>query len=119
MKNIIEKLGLKTPYRLTIVKDVWAVYDLVGLPRPKPGNNDFFENGKRLKMMIDDKNEMLETLIEDILIAEKNWIDNNDFEFSPDETDIIKQCHKANADKISIIEKATGKTLQEIQELIG
>ena len=48
--------------------------------------------------------ELLHMIVNDILRAEKNWIDNNDFSFSPSESDILEQCHRANADKIILIE---------------
>lgn len=97
--SIIEKLGITPPDEVRIVGDVWKVYDLAGLPQPHVSNDLFFEQGKILKKILDNKNEMLEALIRlelqlEILTGE------DDFE--------IKQ----------VIEKATGKTWEEIKEIL-
>ncbi len=63
--------------------------------------------------------EMIEALIEDIMKAERNWLENNDFSFSPTEQSILEECHRLNKDKISIIQKATGKSWEEIKGLLN
>lgn len=89
MNNIIEKLGMNTPDELLIAGDVWKVYELAGLPQPHAANDMFFEQGVRLKKILDDKNEMLEVLIDRTLEIEKHTL-----KFS-------KEWHK----NITIIEK--------------
>jgi hypothetical protein len=69
------------------------------------------------------KNDLLEALIEDILEAEKNWLENwldaPDCDPLTTDEEILQKCHKANVKKISIIEKACyPKSWEEIKELI-
>lgn len=100
VKGIIEKLGLKTPDELKIVGDVWMAYELAGLPRPHVSNDLFFEQGKQLKKILDERNEMLEALIESM----------NKWEMFHEES---MQSHP----NVKLIEKATGKTWTEIKAL--
>lgn len=99
VKSIIEKLGINTPDELRLVGDVWKVYDLSGLKRPHVSNDFFFKQGNQLKKILDEKNKMLEALID---IAMCDFADKRD--------------HKEITD---VIEKSTGKTWEEIKELIN
>ena len=102
MSNIIEKLGIKTPDEIKIVLDVYAVYDLAGLKRPSISTLNFDE-AKKLKKILDDKNEMLEALIELGRIFEIMEYANFELLLAP----IIKIVKKA----------CCPKTWQEIKEL--
>lgn len=113
MDNIIEKLGIK-PIKTYFQKSNGAFL------LHKDGNWMSADVGRKLEQQC---NEMLEALIEDILEAEINWVENwqESFDNNPNKTDdeIRYECHKANADKIEIIEKTIGKTLEEIKELLN
>ena len=95
--NIIEKLGMNTPDKITTVADVWKVYDLVGLSRPSIESLSFKES-RILKKHLDDKNEMLEALIKQELSNAK-W-------------------NAVSESIVKLIKKATGKTWAEIKELL-
>lgn len=103
--NIIEKLCIETPNELKIVGDVWKVYELAGLPRPHVSNDLFFEQGSTIKRLLDVRNEMLEALIEDAI----------DYETGVNEG-FISIFYFERRKKI--IEKATGKSWEEIKEIL-
>ena len=108
--KIIEKLGIKTPNEIKIVLDVYVVYDLAGLKRPNISTLNFDE-ARKLKKILDDKNEMLEALIDMLVDAENIYITTaplGDERFDDDYGHIVE-----------IIEKANGKKWEEIKEILG
>ena len=104
--NIIDKLGIDTPDELRVVSDVWKVFELAGFPTRQIGD-DLFRDGENIKKILDDKNEMLEALINDIGIYNVviEYLEN---------TGRVESIRKH---RIELIEKATGKSWEEIKKL--
>lgn len=102
---IIEKLGRKTPHELKIIGDVWKVYELAGLPKPKI-NELSFEQGNQIKKLLDSRNEMLEALIKVANYCE-NLNSMNDFQLKETLRGILPS-----------IESATGKPWEKTKELL-
>ena len=100
MMDIIEKLGLNTP-DLNTVEDCLKVFELAGMNKRCSG--DMFDKAKRLKKILDEKNEMLKALIDSVLYHEYVRYTHNDIYHN----------------NIEAIEKTTGKTWKEIKDLFN
>ncbi len=82
-KSIIEELGLNTPNEIVSVNDVWDVYELSGVMSLHLSHYLFFPQGIEIKKILDEKNEILEALIDlmtcDALRDYHNIIDNSKY----------------------------------------
>lgn len=69
--SIVESLGMKTPDELRIVKDCFIVFELAGFN--VKFTSDIFDRAGRLKKILDDKNELLESMIDEVRKNEKQY----------------------------------------------
>jgi hypothetical protein len=97
--NIIEAIGITPglPKTIDSVGDCYRVYEAAGLKKPSIAELDF-DDAVLLKKHLDEKNEMLEALIE---IIEGGYF------------------HEKNTQRYfeKIVEKATGKPFEVIKQL--
>ena len=75
MKNIIEKLGINTPDEIQLVKHCYEVFKLAGLKKPKV--DDLFQEAKQLKKILDQRNELLENEVENLIALENIYENEN------------------------------------------
>ena len=52
-----------TPEEITLVAEAWDVYEIAGLEKPARYSDSLFKDAKILKKLLDDRNDLLETLV--------------------------------------------------------
>ena len=98
-RSIIDKLGMNTPDEIVVVSDAYKIYDLAGLKRPLICYLNF-DQASILKKHLDEKNELLEALIDIALCDFEDKRDHKEI------TDVIeKVCYPMKWKKIKELKK--------------